>query len=776
MAATSSSPAAPVLVKCHTCKGNVRFKVHAEMPVEALLKLLDGDRQGWPGDWAHWPVTAKAHAQAFGEVCRQRSTPPDFRGRGIVICAGGWRFLPGLYVTVRLLRWLGCTLPVQAWYLGDHGEYDPCFAAITRGLNVEWVDAHAVCRERGIRRRCLQGWELKPLAVKLCPWREVLSLDADCYPTHDPTLLFEDRRYRTMGAIFWPDLDRTRHGAPLEPGQWERFGLPDRREPDFESGQLLIDKVRGWHALCATDWLNDHSDYVYQHLYGDKSTWHIAWRATQTPYVLAPPTRWHNVAFLHHNLDGTVVFVHRCRDKWRLGEHRYRTAQRQPSGNVRDDSLAHEWFCHQALADYEGELRPLRLAGWRPDTDDEAVWREAHLLNVYQVPERFEAADVIVDVGAHIGCFALLCLERGAGHVHAIEPSPTNQELLVRNLAAFNSRSTLYAGAAWPCAGKLTFHASGTASGFCTADPACGQGEIPALAFDDLVRQAADSGSGRVRFLKLDCEGAEWELLASSQALHLVDELAGEYHQDRAPEGVSLEALQSILERQGFTVALEKSSETQGYFFGKRQANVPPSSPPASSQLGPLPLESPAGLIQMGHHSYASEPIDNRFGDTVRIGHWTSIGDGLIVRGDRSQHALWDHPELVTSYHLDTCLPVSWPRGGTGPGIVRIGSDVWIGSKVLLVGSRQIGDGAIIGAGAVVSRNVPPYAVAVGNPAVVKRYRYPPDIVAALLRIQWWEWSDEVIIERAPYFRNVQEFVRRFDLRERPNSTTLAGR
>lgn len=72
-----------------------------------------------------------------------------------------------------------------------------------------------------------------------------------------------------------------------------------------------------------------------------------------------------------------------------------------------------------------------------------------------------------------------------------------------------------------------------------------------------------------------------------------------------------------------------------------------------------------------------------------------------------------------------------------------LGADVWIGHGAIVLPGRTIGTGAAIGAGAVVTRDVPPFAVAVGNPARVIRLRFAPEIVAALERIAWWTWTDE---------------------------------
>ena len=81
---------------------------------------------------------------------------------------------------------------------------------------------------------------------------------------------------------------------------------------------------------------------------------------------------------------------------------------------------------------------------------------------------------------------------------------------------------------------------------------------------------------------------------------------------------------------------------------------------------------------------------------------------------------------------------------------VTIGNDVWIGLNAVIMDGVTIGDGAVIGACAVVTKDVPPYAIAVGIPAKVIKYRFPEETIQRLLRSRWWDRPEEVI-QRLPF-------------------------
>ena len=99
-------------------------------------------------------------------------------------------------------------------------------------------------------------------------------------------------------------------------------------------------------------------------------------------------------------------------------------------------------------------------------------------------------------------------------------------------------------------------------------------------------------------------------------------------------------------------------------------------------------------------------------------------------------------------------------------GKLAIGNDVWVGQYAIILPScKNIGDGAVIGAGAIVTKDVPPYAIVAGNPAKVLRYRFDEATIRKLEEICWWDWSLDEIKAHADVFQNVEALVHYADTR-----------
>lgn len=262
-------------------------------------------------------VVRDAHIRLLEEAKEKPPPVETGTGRGIVMGVGGTLYFQCAWVATSVLRGLGCTLPVEWWYLGS-SEMDSRMAVIAAELGVVCRDATAVVQDLPPNRRprILNGWELKPFAVAHSSFQEVLFLDADNICVKDPTFLFDHPLYLKYGAAFWPDLDPYDRREWVPETAWRNVGLERREEVDFESGQFLIHKGRRSRELGVTVHINDHSDWYYKFVYGDKTTYHLAWRVCGSDYAI-PSTGagWVWPAIQQYDFDGNLLFQHVCQGK-----------------------------------------------------------------------------------------------------------------------------------------------------------------------------------------------------------------------------------------------------------------------------------------------------------------------------------------------------------------------------------------------------------------------------------------------------------------------------
>jgi acetyltransferase-like isoleucine patch superfamily enzyme len=169
------------------------------------------------------------------------------------------------------------------------------------------------------------------------------------------------------------------------------------------------------------------------------------------------------------------------------------------------------------------------------------------------------------------------------------------------------------------------------------------------------------------------------------------------------------------------------------------------------------PVSTP--WLQIGRRTYWPPDILLKTwlpGERIVIGSFCSIAEqvAILCGGERRTDTAALYPIDVGRCYRTT-------------GETRIGNDVWIGTRAMVLGGARIGDGAIVAGGSVVFDEVPPFAVVAGNPATVVRYRFSRPIVERLLRVAWWEWTDQQIQERADWFyRPIHEFLDQFDVEE----------
>jgi virginiamycin A acetyltransferase len=131
-------------------------------------------------------------------------------------------------------------------------------------------------------------------------------------------------------------------------------------------------------------------------------------------------------------------------------------------------------------------------------------------------------------------------------------------------------------------------------------------------------------------------------------------------------------------------------------------------------------------------------------GDRLIIGRFCSIAAGVRFIMNGGNHAttwLATYPFPIFGQGWELPEAPAWPNKGD----TVVGNDVWIGHAAVIMPGVQIGDGAIVATSAVVTKDVPPYAIVGGNPATVLRYRFEPDVIARLLELRWWDWPPDQI-------------------------------
>ena len=142
--------------------------------------------------------------------------------------------------------------------------------------------------------------------------------------------------------------------------------------------------------------------------------------------------------------------------------------------------------------------------------------------------------------------------------------------------------------------------------------------------------------------------------------------------------------------------------------------------------------------------------------DRLIIGRFCSIACGAKFLFTSANHAMrslstYPFPIFFEEWGLDrTRVADAWDNKGD----IVVGSDVWIGYEAVVLSDVTIGDGAIIGARAVVTRNVPPYAIVGGVPARLIRKRFDDKAIETLLRLKWWNWPSEKIARHIAAIQN----------------------
>lgn len=172
--------------------------------------------------------------------------------------------------------------------------------------------------------------------------------------------------------------------------------------------------------------------------------------------------------------------------------------------------------------------------------------------------------------------------------------------------------------------------------------------------------------------------------------------------------------------------------------------------------------------IRVGDYTYGIPNIVNYTDKPykISIGNFCSISNNLeiIIGGQHNYKNISSYSFLpqVQEIFPDIQHPDKPIKN------VVIGNDVWIGRNVTILQGVTIGDGAVIGTNSVVAKDIPPYAIAIGNPVKIIKYRFNEHQIEALLRIKWWDWPLDILKERMKEIINedIDGFIAKYDPRE----------
>lgn len=163
--------------------------------------------------------------------------------------------------------------------------------------------------------------------------------------------------------------------------------------------------------------------------------------------------------------------------------------------------------------------------------------------------------------------------------------------------------------------------------------------------------------------------------------------------------------------------------------------------------------------IPVGKYTYGYQYLNNN--NIESIGAFCSIAEGqLVIPNDHRMDWITTSPIASLKQFSFTDKDYMSEYISDEDRKVVIGNDVWIGARCIIFEGITIGDGAVIAAGSIIRKDVPPYAV-VGGVDKILKYRFDKDTVNKLLQIQWWNWDDEKIRRNIDLFRDKNIFLER---------------
>jgi len=157
----------------------------------------------------------------------------------------------------------------------------------------------------------------------------------------------------------------------------------------------------------------------------------------------------------------------------------------------------------------------------------------------------------------------------------------------------------------------------------------------------------------------------------------------------------------------------------------------------------------------MGKYSYCGYDCEII---NAKIGNFTSIANNVVIGG--ANHAMdWVGMSPVFYEGRDSITKKFSKFKLNDPKVCHIGNDVWIGRSSIVLSGVTISDGAVIGAGSVVTKDVPSYAIVAGNPAKFIRNRFDDETISKLIKISWWSFSDSKLQSIAHTYNDINLFI-----------------
>jgi phosphonate metabolism protein (transferase hexapeptide repeat family) len=168
--------------------------------------------------------------------------------------------------------------------------------------------------------------------------------------------------------------------------------------------------------------------------------------------------------------------------------------------------------------------------------------------------------------------------------------------------------------------------------------------------------------------------------------------------------------------------------------------------------------------VEMGDYSYVVNDAQITY---TTIGKFCSIA--AMTRINPGNHPMHRATQAHFTYRSSAYFPgetddaefFAWRKSYR----IHIGHDVWIGHGAIVLPGRNIGTGAVIAAGAIVTKDVPAYTIVGGNPARPIKRRFPEEIANRLARLAWWDWDHEALRAALPDFRKlaIEDFLEKYD-------------